>query len=107
MDSTCAVRFTRRYDATPDEVWAALTEPESIARWLAPPGRIELAPGGPFELRPREGETLPSRVRAIDARRLLELDWVDESDAASTVRFELAPDGDGKRAQLRLGFRRP
>ena len=27
-----AVRFERRYDATPEEVWAAVTEPESIRR---------------------------------------------------------------------------
>jgi len=34
----CELRLTRRYDATPAEVWAALTEPESLERRLAADG---------------------------------------------------------------------
>jgi uncharacterized protein YndB with AHSA1/START domain len=32
----CAVRLTRRYPEPPAEVWEALTEPDSLARWLRP-----------------------------------------------------------------------
>lgn len=28
------LRFERSYEASPDEVWAALTEPDRMARWL-------------------------------------------------------------------------
>jgi uncharacterized protein YndB with AHSA1/START domain len=84
MDGTCAVRFTRHYDARPEEVWAALTEPESLSRWLAPTGDVELAPGGRF--------ALAARVREVEPERRLELDWGDDR---SVVRFELARDGDG------------
>jgi len=36
-DADClAVRFERRYPATPAEVWNAVTQPERITRWLAP-----------------------------------------------------------------------
>ena len=50
-EERCAARFTHRYDAALAEVWRALTEPESLTRWLAPPHgvtvvRIELYPEG-------------------------------------------------------------
>jgi uncharacterized protein YndB with AHSA1/START domain len=69
------VRFTRRYGARPDVVWRALTEPESLRRWLDPRGEIT------------------TNVRTIEPERVLELDW-DVSGDRSIVRFELAVDGD-------------
>jgi len=79
----CEVRFTRRYAATPAEVWAALTEPESVARWLGP---------------------VPTEVRASEPERLLELDWLPPGDDPSVVRFELVPTEGG--TQLVLDHRR-
>jgi uncharacterized protein YndB with AHSA1/START domain len=79
----CELRFTRRYDATPAEVWAALTEPESIARWLGP---------------------VPTRVRESEPERLLELDWEPPGDEPSVVRFELIATASG--TQLVLDHRR-
>src|SRR5882724_10796053 len=59
MAGECALRLTRRYSAPPAEVWLALTEPDSVARWLGQPPH------------------------------LLELDWSTEGEPASAVRFEL------------------
>lgn len=87
----CELRLTRRYDATPAEVWAALTEPDSIGRWLAPAVAIELSPGGAFELEPGVGAS----VREIEPERVLELDWRMQDEDPSVVRFEIAADGDG------------
>ena len=95
MEATCEIRLTRYYDAARHEVWAALTEPDSLARWLAPPGELDLTPGGPFELRTKSGETLSGRVRAVEPGHLLELDWVDSGDKPSIVRFELTGDDHG------------
>jgi uncharacterized protein YndB with AHSA1/START domain len=64
----CALRLTRRYTAPPAEVWAALTDPESVARWLGQP---------------------LGRVVREDPPRLLELDWSTKGEPAATVRFEL------------------
>ena len=94
MNGTCEVRFTRYYSATPDEVWAALTEPDSVARWLGPVRKIELTPGGRFELE-LERWTMQGRVRALEPARLLELDWLDVDASLSIVRVELSEDGDG------------
>ena len=73
MDGECALRLTRRYAAPPAEVWLALTDPESVARWL--------------------GRPLGAVIRE-DPPHLLELDWSTAGEPASTVRFELsAADG--------------
>ena len=80
----CEVRFRRRYDATPAEVWAALTEPESIARWLGP---------------------VPTNVRESEPERTLELDWLVPGDEPSVVRFELRP-REGGGTELVLDHRR-
>jgi uncharacterized protein YndB with AHSA1/START domain len=79
----CEVRFTRRYDATPAEVWAALTEPDSVARWLGP---------------------VPTSVREAEPERLLELDWLVPGDEPSVVRFELVATESG--TELVLDHRR-
>ena len=95
MDGTCAVRITRYYRASPAEVWAALTEAGSIARWLAPVTDVDLTPGGGFELPLDGGAALRAQVRAVEIDRLLELDWAAPGEEPSVVRFELRPDGEG------------
>ena len=95
MDSgRCELRLTRRYEATPAEVWSALTEPASIARWLATPVDVEVASGGPFELALANGSRIDGRVREVVPERVLELDWRHAGEQRSVVRFELrAEDG--------------
>jgi uncharacterized protein YndB with AHSA1/START domain len=83
----CEVRLTRRYAATPAEVWAALTDPDSIGRWLARAIEVELAMPGDVRI--------AASVREVEPERVLELDWIYAGEDSSVVRFELAPDGDG------------
>jgi uncharacterized protein YndB with AHSA1/START domain len=91
------VRFERRYDATPADVWSALTDPERLARWLA---AAELDPrvGGTYVLRfagDDESQTTRGQVLALEPERLLELSWSYPGEPDTVVRFELRPDGDG------------
>jgi uncharacterized protein YndB with AHSA1/START domain len=65
----CALRITRRYAAPPAEVWDALTDPQSVARWL--------------------GQPLGNVIHE-EPPHLLELDWRSDGEPASIVRFELA-----------------
>jgi uncharacterized protein YndB with AHSA1/START domain len=90
----CSLRLTRRYAAAPDEVWAALSDPESLARWLAAPHVIELHHGGRFELELPGGGRIEGRVRKIKPGRVLELDWRCGEEEPSVVRFELTEDGE-------------
>ena len=92
MDDRCEFRLTRTYPASPAAVWAVLTEPASLARWLADPGAIELVPGGRFDV-----GSVAGRVREVDPQRVLELDWRRDAEEPSVVRFELSAHGDGTR----------
>jgi uncharacterized protein YndB with AHSA1/START domain len=85
----CSVRLTRRYDAAPAEVWNALTEPESLARWLGRPHELRLAAGGVLVVElPGDGR-VAATIRTVDPGRVLELDWRRDGEEASLVRFEL------------------
>jgi uncharacterized protein YndB with AHSA1/START domain len=99
VDDQCELRLTRVYPASPAAVWAVLTEPASLARWLAAPGAIQLVPGGSFEV-----GSVAGRVREIDPERVLELDWRREGEEPSVVRFELTQFTGG--TQLVLNHRR-
>jgi hypothetical protein len=83
-DERCAARFTLRYDAPVAQLWLALTDPESVARWLAPPAGVAV-------------------VRS-ERERLLELDWSPPGEPPSVVRIELR--GEGERTLLVLDHRR-
>jgi uncharacterized protein YndB with AHSA1/START domain len=87
----CELRLTRRYDATPAEVWAALTDEDSIGRWLAGVVDVELVPGGAFVL----ANGVDARVVEVEPERVLELDWRVGGEDPSVVRFELEADERG------------
>jgi uncharacterized protein YndB with AHSA1/START domain len=87
----CELRLTRRYDATPAEVWAALTDEDSIGRWLAGVVDVELVPGGAFVL----ANGVDARVVEVEPERVLELDWRIGGEEPSVVRFELEADERG------------
>jgi hypothetical protein len=72
-DGRCEIRITRRYEASLEEVWSALTDPASVRRWLATP------PG--VEPRPAAGE------------HVLELDWRPPGEDPSLVRMTLRREG--------------
>jgi uncharacterized protein YndB with AHSA1/START domain len=96
----CSLRITRRFGASPAEVWSALTEPRSLARWLATPRTVELHSGGRFELDFPRGVSVLGQVREIEPERSLELDWRFDGEAPSIVRLELSADGEGTMVEL-------
>ncbi|MGJ3190011.1 SRPBCC family protein [Paenarthrobacter sp. FR1] len=51
---TVSVRVSRAYDAEPEDVWSALTEPERLLRWFYPITG-DLRPGGSFQLEGNAG----------------------------------------------------
>ena len=91
------VRFERLYDATPDELWAALTDPEQLRGWLAEAARFDLRRGGHVELHfPTESAAVArGRILELQPGRVLEYEWDEAGGPPSVVRFELAPRGDG------------
>lgn len=83
----------RTYDAPPEDVWDAITDPERLARWFLPVTG-ELRVGGTYQLRGNAGGKI---VRCEPPRRLT-LTWVispnpSESDISEVeVRLSPAPD---------------
>jgi uncharacterized protein YndB with AHSA1/START domain len=89
-------------DAPPDKVWRALTEPELVARWLAP-NDLCAEPGARFSLREPGGAAIECEVLEAERPRKLSYRWRHEDDGGidSVVSFELTEALAG-RTRLRL-----
>lgn len=100
-DGRCSVRFVRRLKASPDEVWAALTERDKLDGWL---GRMCYEPrvDSTLTIDFGSGIEIYGRVLAIEAPRLFSFSWSDTADieALSVVRFELFATNSGTRLEL-------
>lgn len=86
------LRFERIFDASVDEVWSALTEPERLARWLAP-GSIEDKPGGSVSFDFGEGGLVTGAVLRHERPSVLEFEWRFDGETQSIVRFMLQAEG--------------
>lgn len=90
--------------ASSDRVWAMLTEPERIARWLARDKEfpfapeVDLRPGGRYSYGWKDehgGPMGPSRIIEVEPGRRLVHDWRHEGDATERTEWtieSLAPD---------------
>jgi uncharacterized protein YndB with AHSA1/START domain len=102
------VAFERRLDHPVERVWAAITEPDEIEAWW---GRasVDLRAGGTMRIEWLNADdiVMPATITQLDPPNLLEI----EGEPHGTLRFELAPDGDGTlltfvaRSQIPTEFR--
>jgi uncharacterized protein YndB with AHSA1/START domain len=88
------VRFERRFAATVEEVWDALTRPERLARWLAP-GAIETRVEGAVRLDFGDGGLVTGRVLRCEPPSVLEFEWRFPGETQSVVCFELSHAAEG------------
>ncbi len=94
----------RHLDHSPEAVWAMLTEPAELAKWLAP-GSIELREGGAARLDFEDsGIVIDSTVTAFEPGRVIEYGWNGRDEPERPLRFELAPQANGSRLQLTLSI---
>jgi uncharacterized protein YndB with AHSA1/START domain len=84
-----SLRFERSYDATPQEVWAAFTEPESIRRWLFADAVLEPRVGGEFRLVWSDSERAAGSVLLWEPPFVLEVEW-NEPEINSVLHVEIA-----------------
>ena len=99
-------------NASVEQVWRAITDPEELSRWFGHDTELDLTPGGDGAFIWREHGRYAVRVREVDPLRRLVWSWVHEPG----VPFEDAPhttvewiltsrDGGGTTLQLReTGF---
>ena len=93
-----AVSFTRHYPVAPEELWAAWTEPDRIARWLgAAVQGGPVAPGGSFALVWAEGadNRVDLVVRSLEPPTRLEWEWTIAGEPPTLLRVDLVAAGDG------------
>lgn len=99
------VRRTIRIAASIEKVWHAVTEPEHISRWF---GRVVLdgtGPGAEGSITFPEYGSVPLRVEAMDAPRMVSYRWgnddatgrpsdaLDDTATVFTFTLESVPDG--------------
>jgi uncharacterized protein YndB with AHSA1/START domain len=99
---TRTLTFERLLAFPPEEVWAALTEPERIADWLA---RAVVRPGEDGEITldfGGDGGTEGGRITVWDPPRVLAYEWNFVGERPSHVRWELTAAGDGAATRLTL-----
>jgi uncharacterized protein YndB with AHSA1/START domain len=87
-----AVHFERRYPATPAEVWSAITEPDRVARWLAP---LTMVAEDRYRLDFGDDHATTGEVLRCDAPHALVVTWDFPGEPTSRVDVEVRPDGDG------------
>lgn len=104
------VRVDQFLTHPPAKVWRALTEPDLLARWLAP-GDFRLEVGHRYTMRayamPGTGfsGTIQAEVLAYEQERKLRIGWRDADPdsphgADWTITWELSPEGHGTRLFL-------
>src|SRR5215211_9071905 len=88
-------------DATPDDVWRALTEPEELAAWFGPEAELDVRPGGRGRFVDDDGRVRSAVVDRVRPGERLVLRWWPEGDdpgaATSVVTFVVSPTGSGTR----------
>ena len=86
------LRFSRRLAHPPAKVWRALTEPDEMAAWFPTQmlGSREVAASLKFVHPFPDAPTLEGEILVYDPPSTLAFTWGND-----TLRFELAPDGDG------------
>ena len=88
------IRFERRYEALAEDVWAALTQPDSLGRWLGAEVTIQPETGGTVRVRWPGGEQMTGSILRCEPPCVLEYTWNEgEHEPESVVRFEVSPAG--------------
>lgn len=89
------VLIRRRYDAEPEDVWGACTDPDRLRRWFLPVTG-ELRAGGHFDL----AGNAHGDILQCEPPTLLAITWAYADRAVDEVRLRLTPDGDGTLLEL-------
>jgi uncharacterized protein (TIGR03086 family) len=98
-DEHSPIAFERIIDATPEEAFALLTEPERLRRWQAVSAAVDLRVGGDYRLTVTPGHIASGTFTEVDPgkRVVYSWGWIDSEDLApgsSTIVVEIEPSGD-------------
>ncbi|MEV6810532.1 SRPBCC family protein [Micromonospora sp. NPDC051296] len=84
----------RSYDASPEELWDAITDPQRLVRWFLPITG-DLRAGGRFQLEGNAG----GEIRQCERPSLIGLSW-ESGGSSSEVHLRLTPAGEATVLEL-------
>jgi uncharacterized protein YndB with AHSA1/START domain len=85
-------------DATVDEAWSLLTEPDELAAWLGTPVALDLHPGGTAAYLEPDGTSRFAMIEeVVEGQRLSFVWWDSDGAVPSRVEFELTQVAEGVR----------
>jgi uncharacterized protein YndB with AHSA1/START domain len=96
MDDERTVDRETVLDASPSEVWEAISEESRLEEWLAEEVELELVEGGDASFRFADGERRGT-VDAIEEERRLAFTWSRPGEPPSHVEFRIEPIPEGTR----------
>jgi len=101
-DSGTAARFEQvvDIDATIESAWAALSDPDALARWLGSSVELDVRPGGRGRVVDDDGTVREVLVTAVDDRQAIAWHWWSDDGELSSV--ELRIDECDGHTQLRI-----
>ena len=82
------VRRETTVEASPAEVWEALTDPDRLSQWLAEDVELDLVEGGELRIGFEDGER-PGWVESVEEERRLAFTWERPGCGQSRVEFTL------------------
>lgn len=113
MTDTSSFTIERRFDATPEELWDAWTNPDEAAHWWHPRGvhtprdtvQIDARVGGRYSytmVHDETGETYPTAgvYRKVDPPNRLAFTWGadgDDPDSCPLIEVDIMADGGGSK----------
>ena len=84
-------------DASPEDVWSALTDETQLEEWFANEVELEAVPGGRAVFRWGDGEVRHGVVETVEEEARLVLRWEDDG----IVELELGEHAEGTRIHVR------
>src|SRR3954451_19943091 len=75
-------------EASPEEVWEALTDEDRLEEWLAPDVELDPTEGGGISVRDREGSR-PGEVRTVEEEERFAFTWSRPGEGESFVEFAI------------------
>lgn len=93
------ISFERLIDATPDEAFALLTQPERLRRWMGVSAAVDLRVGGDYRLTVAPGAIACGTFTEIDPGKRIVYTWGwfgsgDPDPGGSTIVVDIEPTGD-------------
>ncbi len=105
--STRVIETGTDFSCSPEQLWDALTQPESVAQWFEPAEFWDARQGGCWKIRHEKHGTGQGRFMYVQPRRMLSLtwDWYTPGTVLvpTWVEFSLGASAMGSRLDIRHG----